>query len=110
MGSRALMAVKEAEKSLDLSAEQRDILRRFVLGSRKTGQAQPQQLPTVLSYLMRKVDVRRPETIRCEVNRELVTATFEIIRCKYLLENHFLTPAECFERIESVCTGISTTD
>jgi hypothetical protein len=71
------------------------------MGSWEPDHTEPDRFAGVLAYLMRNIDVRRPEKITDELNRELVRSTFEIIRSKYMLENNLVTPSCTFEQINA---------
>jgi hypothetical protein len=71
------------------------------MGSWEPDHAEPDRFAGVLAYLMKNIDVRRPEEISDELNRELVRSTFEIIRSKHMLENNLATPSYTFEKINA---------
>ena len=71
------------------------------MGSWEPNHSERDGFAGVLGYLMKNVDVRRPEKITDELNRELVRSTFEIIRSKYMLENNLVTPSYTIEKINA---------
>jgi hypothetical protein len=95
------MSRQSASISLQLCENQRSILYHYIMDSWKPGNAEPDKFARVLRYLMKKIDVRRPEKIADDLNRELVRSTFEIIRSKHMLENDLVTPSYTFEKINA---------
>ena len=90
-----------ASRDLELCTIQQSILYRYIMGCWEPDHAEPDRFAWVLGYLMKNIDVRRPEKISDELNRELVRSTFEIIRSKHMLENNLVTPSYTFEKINA---------
>jgi hypothetical protein len=90
-----------ASRNLELCTRKQSILYRYIMGSWEPDHAEPDRFAGVLAYLMKNIDVRRPEEISDELNRELVRSTFEIIRSKHMLENNLATPSYTFEKINA---------
>jgi hypothetical protein len=101
------MSGRSAPKSLELCANQRSILYNYIMDSWKPGHAEPDGFVRVLRYLMKNIDVRRPEKIADDLNRELVRSTFEIIRSNHMLENDLVTPSYTFDKINAARERVS---
>ena len=95
------MSRQIASRDLELCKNQQSILYRYIMESWEPRHAESDKFAEVLSYLMKNTDVRRPEKITDELNRELVNSTFEIIRNKYMLENNLATVSHVFEKINA---------
>jgi hypothetical protein len=95
------MSRRSAPKILELCTGQQSILYRYIMDSWEPGNAEPDRFAKVLRYLMKNIDVRRPEIITDVLNRELVRSTFEIIRSKHMLENDLVTPSYTFDKINA---------
>ena len=78
---------------LHISHEQKLLLYEFVVEKESHNQRLGGQLERTLTYIMSKVDVRKPEQIIDESIRELVRCTFEVVKNQHLLENSLITPA-----------------
>jgi hypothetical protein len=87
---------------LTLNHQQRSLLYEYVADARTPKRPLSTQLENLLSEIMSSVNVRVLDTVSSDIDRELIRASFLVMKSWHLLENSLSTSVDAFTAISDI--------